>query len=368
VCAGVEPDTTSPQKQRPLAHYGDEWISLISRESNSLLSELRGQLESPGDFRRPRSTEPPGSSVYDSDRGENSNFQDSPIIPGPSRYQQASLPRTPVRNHTVEDLISFFPSPPALAPRSPKGKQSRTIVEHEEKQGIVETSTKANLLTPDTSRRVDTPTSFVDSSPGLHSNIFDVRDQCHPASHRTRKQSLFARLSQTKGHGRTNTLHLRADPSRIHDSFSFDTLIVPGPVSSPSVLSTLICTPLRNVSPPPSHASQVDCVDQNSRGIREQKVSFDFSGQNYPSCGSRSSRHLYSVFPHPSHSSRPSFASTIRRVPSVLYSETTDPRFYRKTPFTSPLDQSSPSVEKTVGSFKQCFSRVWRRISSYCCC
>lgn len=362
---------TTPQEQRDPVHYGDEWVSLISRESNSLLSELRGQLESPEDIRLPGFAEPPGSSVYDSDRGEPSNFHSNPPTPGPSGYQQASLPRTPARNDTVENLISSFPRPPAS--NSLKGKQVHSAIAPGEQQGIVETSTKVNLFTPDTSQRISTPTIFADSSTVQHTDIIDIGDQSHSVPQRQKKQSVFARLSQTKRHHRTNPRRLRADPSRIHGSFSFDTLVIPAPIPSPSPPSTPTRTPLVNVSPPISRASLVDFIEQDPRSARHggQKVPLDHPKPIYPSCGSRDRRTSHGLFPQPYHSPRASFSSTTYRVPRVHpYCEATDPRFYRKLPFPSPLAKSSRSLDKHAarheGSFKRCLSRVCTRISSLC--
>ncbi|OGE50172.1 hypothetical protein PENARI_c018G05852 [Penicillium arizonense] len=369
--ACVQRPPSTPQEQRDPVHYGDEWVSLISHESNSLISELRGQLESPEDIRRPGFAEPPGSSVYDSDRGEPSNFHSDPPTPGPSGYQQASLPRTPARNNDVEDLISSFPRPPVF--NSPKGKQALSAIAPGEQQGIVETSTKANLFTPDTSRRVSTPTIFADSSTVFHTDIIDTGDQSRSVPQRQKKQSAFARLSQTKRHRRTNPRRLRADPSRIHGSFSFDTLVILAPTPSPSPPSTPTRTPLLNVSPPISRTSPVDFIEQDPRSTRHggYKVSLDHPKPIYPSYGSRDCRASYGLFPQPYHSPRASFNSTIHRVPRVHpYCEATDPRFYRKTPFPSPLAKSSRSLDKHAarhtGAFKRCLSRVCTRISSLC--
>ncbi|OQD82913.1 hypothetical protein PENANT_c019G00597 [Penicillium antarcticum] len=295
-----------------LPHYGDEWVSLISQESITLLSNLRGHLELPEDIRRPGSNEPPGSSVYDSDRGENTQGNNIPIIPGPSGYRQESPPRTLPSVDTVGNLISSFPLPPASTPF--KGKQA---IAHEEQPELAESITNANIPTPDTSQSVNSPIVFGDSV--------------------------------------------------------VDTLAIPSPSPSSTPICTPlqnVTTPLSRASPVVS----IDQDLHNTRRVGP-KVPLHHPVSVYPSLEGRDRRATYALFPNPYPSPRSSFSSTIRRVqPIQPYCEATDHRFYRKTPFLSPASKSTYSFGRKSAQpkgcvcFKRCFSRAWTRISSLCTC
>ncbi|KAJ5776642.1 uncharacterized protein N7511_001653 [Penicillium nucicola] len=361
------------------SYYGDEWVSLISQESITLLSELRGLVVLPEDIRRPESNEPPGSSIYDSDRGE-SNHQLVPATPGPPStpkipgIRQTTLSSALSNIETVDNLISSFPRPPSSD--SPREKQAISEIVPGKQQVLTESNTKANNSTPDTSRHVNGPIIFGDSSALLDTDIVDIGDQSPSIPQRHKKQSLPARRNQTEYHGRINPLRchpVRADPSQIHGSFSFDTLDIPGAVLSPSTSSTPIRTPLRNFTPPNLRTSPVASIDPDIR--HTQFVGLNSPASVQPSVKSHTSRATYALFPKPYPLPQSSLNSTSRRIPpNQPHCEATDHRYYRKVPFPSHVAQSSRSLDRNptrpeqegCGCLKLLKPRSWTCITSLC--
>ncbi|KAJ5316601.1 hypothetical protein N7508_001109 [Penicillium antarcticum] len=219
-----------------------------------ILSQRLAPIPTRQDIRRPGSNEPPGSSVYDSDRGENTQGNNIPIIPGPSGYRQESPPRTLPSVDTVGNLISSFPLPPASTPF--KGKQA---IAHEEQPELAESITNANIPTPDTSQSVNSPIVFGDSV--------------------------------------------------------VDTLAIPSPSPSSTPICTPlqnVTTPLSRASPVVS----IDQDLHNTRRVGP-KVPLHHPVSVYPSLEGRDRRATYALFPNPYPSPRSSFSSTIRRVQPI---------------------------------------------------
>lgn len=161
-------------------NYQEEWISLISAESEALIAHFLQDLVSEYQAPQSEAPDPASSSVYDSDIGENFDSLTGPN-PNPETQDNSSTPPnpgTPSETLTLEELLQLFPRPPS-SNYSTIGEPSPVDIYQTTPQQLAHrNNTQANPSRFASSDLVNTSADFVDITPPYTSNSPAVAE--HP--------------------------------------------------------------------------------------------------------------------------------------------------------------------------------------------
>ncbi|EKV06455.1 hypothetical protein PDIG_69680 [Penicillium digitatum PHI26] len=354
---------------RDPVHYEEEWTSLIGTDSESLLSELLQQLATdephcPGspklteypkaseNITRPGSVEPPSSSVYESETGEQpspvDSLNESPGTQGNCETSQD--PRTLNHPGSFEQLIESFPRPPGH--NQAVRDETFSHVDPDAQRVPPKDSAQANTLTLANSQ-IKPATSL----PRISRFSEDLKD------------------SNPIGEQDSSNFCAKADTSALDTSGLGNTSTTSFKLSSPPSNDTSTIVNTCNISPRiPSLSPGVSFRDLRLPSDCHEGQQVDF--ESFHQAQEHANRFTYTIFPE--------FSSRVRPISVVIGRQhsfrtifegratpTASPRYYQKTPLhrisACPASLSFASGKRSTSKRKRTLRRCVKKLKTLLC-